>query len=322
MADHLTQMGQVQALLASDPTNTELLQLQTDLAQLIAMTLGEAAVPPLIQAGSASATAEGSAVPEEAKPKWHVDDKCMALYEDGVHYLAKITNLSSGAADADTLVEVIYLEFGNTASVPVSSLKPFVPAPSHALVKGAPVRAPWPQDGLYYDAVVHAKLEGSDDLFNVRFTMKKKKDYPVAGSDLVLREVDEASKAAAGDAEVLVIPDHLKWDQADNDVLKAKKRRQIKALKLKHKKRKLEAERDTKQASWQSFQKKKRGKLKGMKQKKSIFASGTGAIGVGTLKGGFTTADKQDSRNQLTDNKQLKKHVFEYMGDGEVPKEL
>lgn len=153
LVEHKQQLSQIEELLKQTPDDVELMKLKDDLIQVITLTqdLQQPVMPYVIP----------------ADVKWRKGDRCMALYTDGKYYPAEVTG---GANDE---YEVKYLEFGNSTTVPESSINTFVPAPKDQLKKGAPIKAIY-EDGLFYDAVYMDKGETSGN-YMVRFTGLGKK---------------------------------------------------------------------------------------------------------------------------------------------------
>lgn len=89
-------------------------------------------------------------------------------------------------------------------------------------------------------------------------------------------------------------PAHLQVQEGDNEKEINRKKRAIKALKSKHRAKKIDYESTKKQQSWQNFSKKK-----GSKKKKSIFATQDGAHAkVGVVSGGSMTEYGERKRHK------------------------
>jgi len=164
--DNKKQLVQVEELLRMSPGDEELLKIHGELNHLIKLTedlrnlkspypLSSSVPPPL---------------PADFKQErtWKAGDRCLAVWEeDNKPYIAKIDSITEVGT-----YKVTYLDYGNTAEVADSALSTYIPAPSDKLTKGSLVRAIWPEDGLYYDAVV-------DSVINVTSASEKNKKYVV-----------------------------------------------------------------------------------------------------------------------------------------------
>mmetsp|Transcript_13260 Transcript_13260/g.21953 ORF Transcript_13260/g.21953 Transcript_13260/m.21953 type:complete len:225 (-) Transcript_13260:40-714(-) len=92
-------------------------------------------------------------------------------------------------------------------------------------------------------------------------------------------------------------PAHLQIQEGDNEKEVNRKKRATKALKQKHRAKKIDYESTKKQQSWQNFSKKK-----GSKKKKSIFATQDGVQAkVGVVSGGSMTEYGERKRHKYED---------------------
>jgi len=259
IAEQKSQLSVIEGLLKSSPNDQALLNLQTDLRQLLAMTEDLTKmqdVPPLPVVNVES--------------KWKAGDRCLALWEeDAKYYVARVDGLDATGQQC----AITYLEYGNQATVAESSLKTYVPAPLDQLGQGTAIRAFW-QGVLYPGAVLGPG--STPGTFLVKFVKwKKRRDVPA--NDIVLR--DEPAKAESKEGplpEKVEIPEHLQVKPTDTDQQKKIKVKKIKRLKSMHHKRKLEEVGNEKKQNWLNF-------IQNKRQKKSIFASPTeveGRVGV------------------------------------------
>jgi len=112
------QLQQVEAALTTDPENEELLKLQTDLQEVIALT-SELITSAAATTGASSGGVENDET-EQPQIEWKVGDTCMALYQDdGQHYEAIIEEMLE-----DQTCTVTFTGYNNSSICPVSQLKP------------------------------------------------------------------------------------------------------------------------------------------------------------------------------------------------------
>jgi len=112
------QLQQVEAALTTDPENEELLKLQTDLQEVIALT-SELITSAAAATGASSGGVENDET-EQPQIEWKVGDTCMALYQDdGQHYEAIIEEMLE-----DQTCTVTFTGYNNSSICPVSQLKP------------------------------------------------------------------------------------------------------------------------------------------------------------------------------------------------------
>lgn len=274
LSAHKEQLSQIEELLKQTPTDAELLKLKDDLTQVIALT--QELQQPLIPY---------AVVPQDSK--WRPKDRCSAMWNDGKYYPAEVLG---GANDE---YEVKYLEFGNVATVPESSIQTFVPAPKDQLKKGAPIKA-ISEEGLFFDAVFMEKAETAGN-FMVRFPALGKKLFEVSGYDILMRAGKFVKDPDGPLPDKPVIPDHIKIKKTDSEQTKISKKRKIKRIKSNHRRQKMEEEGKKTQSNWLSFMNGSRA----VKKHKSIFSSTeNGVVGV------------MGSGKAMTHNKERTKHQF------------
>jgi len=184
LQEHQAQLQEVEEMLAKNPEDEILLKLHQDLSQVIQLTHdlssqkngapeddaqqppaqddddGPPPLPSEIESGVVNSISSGDY-------KWSVGDRCMALWEDGQYYHARID-----AVKDEQRVTVTFLGFGNQVDCLVSSLRVYKPAPETDLKPGGLVRAIYPADGLFYDATIIEK--GDPGFYRVRFSKYKK----------------------------------------------------------------------------------------------------------------------------------------------------
>jgi len=314
LQEHESQLAEVEAMLEKSPEDEMLLKLHQDLSHVIQLTHdltarkngkvsepdqsieaedddGPPPLPGELQSGS------GIMSISSGDMKWTVGDRCMALWEDGQFYHARIDSVKD-----EQRLTVTFLAYGNQVDCSVGSLRVFKPAPETDLKPGALVRAIYPMDGLFYDATIVEK--GDAGFFRVRFSKykknvkKKKKLYDIPAYDLLMREAN-----AEDDDEDLpnkpLIPDHLKSTPEDTEAQRLAKRKKVKLLKQRHREKVITKEGQRKQNNWLGFhqgvsagvnagisKKKKLSEAIGYKfiqSRKSIFASPqsvSGRVGV------------------------------------------
>jgi len=269
------QLTQIEQLLAVTPDDPELLKLKSDLEQIVALTHD---------------LAQGDTIPDEPAAvaddsKWQVEDRCMALWEDGKYYAATIKEIR------DDDYHVNFLDYRSKAVAPESSLKPYQPAATDQLETGALIRAISDEDGMFYDAVVVDKASASG-FYIIRFPRFGRGTHEVSSYNIMMRSGKKVNPNEPL-PEKPVIPESLWAKPTDTEETLAQKKRRIKRIKQQHKKRKLEEEGQRKQNSWQSFQKK--SKTGFGKKKSSIFATTEeGTVGViGSGKGMTKNPDRR-----------------------------
>jgi len=117
------QLAQVELAIKSDPSNSELTSLRSELQELI--TLTEAAI-----AQSEAATAPKAATKPSTAPSgkaWSAGDECLARYSgDNQWYPARITSI--GGADDRRVFSVVFKGYNSTELLNGSALKPLPPS--------------------------------------------------------------------------------------------------------------------------------------------------------------------------------------------------
>lgn len=123
------QLQQVEAALTADPENEELLKLQSDLQEVIALTSDLIASAAATDGPSVGGSGDNAQSDQAEQIAWKVGDTCMALYaDDGQHYEALIEEMLE-----DNTCTVTFTGYNNSAICPVSQLKPM----DHRLKRGA-----------------------------------------------------------------------------------------------------------------------------------------------------------------------------------------
>ncbi|GAA6015751.1 hypothetical protein JCM10207_008785 [Rhodosporidiobolus poonsookiae] len=134
------QLAQIKQGLQADPSNQEMLNLQTELEDLIALMRAQlpaptasssSAAPKPKPSTSASASASASPAPSStaatgaagagAKPKFATGDNCSCRYSDGKWYPARITHIS-GSAD-QPVYTVVYKGYNTPEVVSASDVR-------------------------------------------------------------------------------------------------------------------------------------------------------------------------------------------------------
>lgn len=236
--------------------------------------------------------------------KWKVGDRCTAKWEKDNKYYAAIIN---DIVEDD--FHIMFLDYGNIAVVPETSIKPYTSLSKEQLTQGSLIRAIWGEDGLFYDAVVANEADETGK-YAVRFPQFGKKKFMVSPQDCRPRIGKQAPNAAeTALPDELVIPEHLKLKPSDTEAQRRNKRQRVKMLKQQFKKRKVEAEGNRKTNNWLSFVKSAKT-TSIMRKKPSMFATteeGTvGVIGSGRgmtenpalAKHRFKDADDEDDEDQ------------------------
>ena len=115
LEEHSTQLQQVESALEQTPENEELLQLKSDLEQLIGIT------QVLLHGGDGSKrTSETVKQTGPVKCQWKKGDRCLAKWsKDGQHYSAVVIDMTSG----DDKCIVKFESYKETERVSISDLK-------------------------------------------------------------------------------------------------------------------------------------------------------------------------------------------------------
>jgi len=369
LPDNVAQLAQLDELLQADPDNAELQAIRDDLQQVITTTLELQAQDALNKsaatggaeaaaAAAAAGTVAAAAVPAASSHSYAaapavaalaaadllhpyvsplgadglypVGARVSAVYaKDGRSYLARVDSVDEGAET----YRVTYLEYGQQATVPFEQVTPWRSATAEQLrMPNVPVKARWPEDGLFYAASLDGPSPDLPGHYVVRFgaavgiTGKKKKKVDVALHDIVLNEkfidprslqltsaASAAAKAAAAPlSEELVVPPHLVVHDTDSDAVKAGKLKKLKKLRYDHKRAWEAAQTDARKNSWLDF---KAGKTVGGKKAKIAAAPGLAALQKPSM---FATPDTIEGRvgvvgsgREMTEQTSLKRHVFD-----------
>ena len=125
LPEHKEQLAQIEELLKANPNDETLLKLHADLKQVIALTedltkmqgkhahaLLSFCFFPLPKQSSLSSPRSCVSLPgiptlPQEERKWKVDDRCMALWEDGQYYVARIDSVDDVGG-----YTITYLEYG------------------------------------------------------------------------------------------------------------------------------------------------------------------------------------------------------------------
>jgi hypothetical protein len=258
--------------------------------------------------------------------------------KDGKSYLARVDGVDEGSET----YRVTFLEYGQTASVPFEQVSIWRSASGEQLrrMPNAPVKALWPEDGLFYaaslDGPSSAELPGH---YVVRFGAavglagKKKKKVDVLLHDIVLNEkfIDprslqltsaasasakaSAAAAAAPLSEELVVPPHLEPNPSDSDAVRQSKAKKLKKMRYEHKVAWEAAQTDKRKNSWLDF---KAGKTASGAVKKAKLSTAPGLVQLQKKQSMFSTPDSIEGRvgvvgsgNAMTEHAALKRHVFD-----------
>lgn len=142
--------------------------------------------------------------------KWAKGDRVRAPFEDGKSYAARIESI------ADETCLVTFLRHGETAEVQLSTLQPYIPADAHTLDKGTTVWAIWPQDGLFYEAVIDAVLPNQQ--YRVKFDGYDGDKAVLPLYDIRSRKPREQNKELPDKA---IIPENLRILPTDSDKVRS-----------------------------------------------------------------------------------------------------
>ncbi|TFK41089.1 hypothetical protein BDQ12DRAFT_720800 [Crucibulum laeve] len=114
------QLSQVELALASDPTNTELASLRSELKELV--ELAQAAIAQAEAASSSKADSRKS-VTSTPSHAWSAGDECLAKYSgDGSWYPARITFI--GGSTENRVYSIVFKDYNTTELVKASEIKP------------------------------------------------------------------------------------------------------------------------------------------------------------------------------------------------------
>ncbi|XP_050411657.1 survival of motor neuron-related-splicing factor 30 [Patella vulgata] len=115
------QLQQVEASLTTDPDNEDLQKLQSDLQEVIDLTIdlisGQMVAA---EADDSTSQPEGEASSLATQHNWSVGDKCYAPYsEDGQHYEGVIEEILDNGS-----CTITFVEYGNTDITQINLLRP------------------------------------------------------------------------------------------------------------------------------------------------------------------------------------------------------
>ena len=279
IAGYKEQLAQVAALSQAEPGNKVYAKLVTDLAQLITLTeelheekkreeaSGGAAAAPVAVAAPAPAPVPVSRL----RPSFAVGARVEVRYANKSWFAAIVEEVKE---DGVLTVRIIASnKTDDVLSANCRTLKASKRAvPADEVAAGLRCQARYSQDGQWYNCKVDKETELG---FQVTYT--EYNNTEVVPLEYLRHMPKSTAEAAAVTADTFVVPEALVPLATDSEAEKTRKRKRIKMLKGKRRHIKLEAERDKKQASWQSFQaktkKKKRTGFRTNLKKKSIFAT-------------------------------------------------
>ena len=244
-----------------------------------------------------------AAPPAPPAPTLAVGVRVEALFNQ-TWYPAAVTHADA----ANDLYTVIYIGYGNVATVDYASTRPLAaaepPVAPEAAVAGFECQARYSGDGRYYDATVETVTSHG---YRVKFpgygtTEEVPLEYLRARTRVARKPAAGGVAGAAADARdangEFKVPENLKILPTDSEEEIARKRKKIKAIKSKNRSQAIEDERNSKASNWQAFQKKAATKkapkgsmvASGLKRG-SMFAAPTsvdGRVGVVGSGGGMT----------------------------------
>jgi hypothetical protein len=218
-------------------------------------------------AGASTAAASAAAASVPVNGVYPGGARVMAAYKsDGKYYVARIDRVDEGAEE----YTVTYLEYNQQSSISFDSVRPWIHAtPEQLKAQNTPVKALFPQDGLFYNASLDGPSGSVPGAYVVKFGhlsggAKGKKirvDVPIY--DIILNErfINPASLQATAAAsakpaaltEDFPTPPHLVVNPTDSDAVKQAKIKKLKKLKFEHKKAYEEQESNKRKSSWQDF---------------------------------------------------------------------
>lgn len=199
--------------------------------------------------------------------------RVMAVYaKDGKSYVSRIDGVDEGSET----YRVTYLEYGQQASVAFEQVSPWRSASAEQLrLPNVPVKAVYPEDGLFYAASLDGPAPGMPGFYIVKFganaaggaAAKKKKKVEVALHDLVINDrfmdprsmtltsaASSSAKAAAAPlSEEFPVPEHLQPRDGDSDAVRTQKAKKLKKLRFEHKKAFDEQQSNVRKNSWLDF---------------------------------------------------------------------
>jgi len=290
LVEHKNQLREVVLALEATPDDPELLQIKGDLEQVVALT------------EELAGGVDVGLLPTEGK--WKAGDRCTAKWEkDGKYYAATITDI------AEDDFHIMFLDYGNLAIVPETSIKPYTHLTKEELAVGSKIRAIWGEDGLFYDAHVTDELDENGKIA-VRFPKwNKKKKFLVSPVDCRASIGRQATNINVPVPDEFTLPEGLRLKPSDTEAQRRNKRARVKVLKQQFKKQKVEAEGTRKTNNWLTFVKSAKTTAI-MRKKPSMFATteeGTvGVIGSGRgmtenpslIKHRFKEVDEEDDDDQ------------------------
>jgi len=254
-ATYKEQLQQVEAALAVDSGNEQMIKLRIDLMQVIELT------SELL--GGATEAPEGEEMPDDGDVTYEIGDIVNAWYQ---------TSESWEAAEIDTITSegnyaITYVGYpSNSAEVTPQQVTKFKMIDYE---EGAKVMAVWDNDGTWYQAMIKEVQRGG--VYRVVFD-KYGINAELKATHIKARRDKSGVKRPRGIRE---IPDQLKALLTDSEEQKSQKKKKIKAIKTANRQFVKDEEQNTRQNSWRSFQakpKKRMGFFVG-RNKDSMFKS-------------------------------------------------
>lgn len=265
---------------------------------------------------------------------WPSGSRVLAAYkQDGKYYVARVDRVDEGAEE----YTVTYLEYNQQAVVAFDRVRPWAHAqPDQLRQANTPVKALFPEDGLFYNASIEGPSGSRPGTYVVKFGHlggggKKKVRVEVPLQDICLNErfINPISLQATANAsakpapltEDFPTPAHLVVLPTDSEAVRQGKVKKLKKLKFDHKKAFEEQESNKRKSSWQDFKAGKTmtpggGGAAGANKRQKL---NSGLVGLKKLQGTsmFATSDAPDavvgvvgSGRGMTENATIKKIVF------------
>lgn len=162
--------------------------------------------------------------------------RVMALYpKDGKYYISRIDRVDTGADE----YTVTYLEYNQVGTIGFDSVRPWIHAtPEQLRIANTPVKALFPEDGLFYNASLEGPSGSMPGYYAIKFGHlggKKKRVVDVPLYDIVINErfmdaktmqftsaASASAKASAQLSEEMPVPEYLVVQPTDSDAIKVR----------------------------------------------------------------------------------------------------
>lgn len=295
IAEYRSQLDQVEALVAADPSNEQLKQIKQDLHSAIQLT---------------------EKLIEQEKKENEDDEYDIDAYYDAAHSetasphaVGDRVEVISGERPFAAVITAVgpkeatlrYYEFPDTeVTLPLSSLRPLTGAvyKEDALLAGMKCEAKYATDQKWYEATISALTDSGYRITYDKYGNSEEVplEYlrPKLSNDNKRKQ--SSNSASSGGVQLIAIPESLKILPTDSEAERERKKKRIKAIKSKNRLATKEAEVSAVQNTWKSFVNKGTKKSLAGVVKQSMFAAPDkveGRVGVIGSGQGMTSYDSR-----------------------------